>query len=387
VIDVRCHQVSKQYAPRAAGLGGPEAFWALRDLSFDVVRGEALGVIGPNGAGKSTLLKLLAGITTPTEGQIEIRGRLSALIEVGSGFHPELSGRENVYLSGAILGMRRREIAAKFDEIVAFAGVAPFIDMPVKWYSSGMYVRLGFSIAAHLDPDILLIDEVLAVGDAVFQEQCLARIRALRRSGTTAILISHDLAAIELLCDRVMLLEGGRAVESGEPDAVVRTYRQRLGAHREPDMPGTRAMRPPPIELTGLELLGRDDGPGAMRRTGDPLDLRVSYRSAEKSADQVVEVYFYSGDGRVLHCQLTTAFSAEPLALRPGNGTVEFSIEELPLQPGEYAVVALTRDAASQQIGSWLTGVHLTVRAGKMVRGHFYLPHAWRHQGDRQELR
>ena len=186
MIDVRSDHVSKQYAPRAAGQSGPEAFWALRDLSFDVIRGEAFGVIGPNGAGKSTLLKLLAGITTPTSGRIEIRGRLSALIEIGSGFHQELSGRENVYLSGSILGMRRREIAAKFDQIVEFAGVAPFIDMPVKWYSSGMYVRLGFSIAAHLDPDILLIDEVLAVGDAVFQERCLARIQALRRSGTTA---------------------------------------------------------------------------------------------------------------------------------------------------------------------------------------------------------
>jgi homopolymeric O-antigen transport system ATP-binding protein len=228
---------------------------------------------------------------------------------------------------------------------------------------------------------------VLAVGDAVFQQQCLARIRALRRSGTTAILISHDLSAIELLCDRVVLLEGGRAVENGEPDAVVRTYRQRLGARREPEMPGTRATRPTPIELTGLELLGRDDGPAATRRTGDPLDLRVSYRSAEGSSDQVVEVFFYSGDGRVLYCQLTTAFSAEPLAVLPGDGTVEFSIEELPLQPGDYAVVATTRDARTQQIGSWLKGVPLTVRAGRMVRGHFYLPHAWRHHGDRQALR
>ena len=239
MIDVRSDHVSKQYAPRAAG-SGPEAFWALRDLSFDVIRGEAFGVIGPNGAGKSTLLKLLAGITTPTSGRIEIRGRLSALIEIGSGFHPELSGRENVYLSGSILGMRRREIAAKFDQIVEFAGVAPFIDMPVKWYSSGMYVRLGFSIAAHLDPDILLIDEVLAVGDAAFQERCLARIRALRRSGTTAILISHDLSAIEQLCDRVMLLERGQAIEYGDPQAVVTAYRHRADV----DLP-----RPPPVDI------------------------------------------------------------------------------------------------------------------------------------------
>ena len=386
MIDVRCDKVSKQYAPRAAGQSGPEPFWALRDLSFDVVRGEALGVIGRNGAGKSTLLKLLAGITAPTSGRIVIDGRLAALIEVGSGFHPELSGRENVYLSGAILGMRRREIAAKFDQIVEFAGVSPFIDMPVKWYSSGMYVRLGFSIAAHLDPDILLIDEVLAVGDGAFQEQCLARIRALRRSGTTAILISHDLAAIEQLCDRVMLLEGGRVVASGDPQAVVRAYRHGLGARNEPDVPGTPATTPPAIELTGLELLDGDGQPGTTRRTGDALDLRVSYRALERSADQTIEVFFFSADGRVLHCQLTTAFGARPLAVGPGSGAVEFSIAELPLQPGEYAVVASTRDAASQQVGSRLQAVPLTVRVGKMVRGHFYLAHEWRHRGDTLEL-
>ena len=385
VIDVRCDQVSKQYAPRAAGHNGPEPFWALRDLSFDVVRGEALGVIGPNGAGKSTLLKLLAGITAPTSGRIRIDGRLSALIEVGSGFHPELSGRENVYLSGAILGMRRREIAAKFHQIVDFAGVAPFIDMPVKWYSSGMYVRLGFAIAAHLDPDILLIDEVLAVGDDAFQRQCLARIQALRRSGTTAILISHDLTAIEQLCDRVMLLDGGRAVASGEPQAVVGAYRQRIGARGEPAVPGTPATTPPPMELTGLELLDRDGRPGTTRRTGDALDLRVSYRAVEQSANQIIEVFFYSDDARVLHCQLTTALGGRPLAVVPGSGVVEFSIAELPLQPGDYAVVAATRDATSQHIGSWLEAVRLTVLAGKMVRGHFYLAHEWHHRGDSLE--
>ena len=260
--------------------------------------------------------------------------------------------------------------------------MAPFIDMPVKWYASGMYVRLGFSIAAHLDPDILLIDEVLAVGDAAFQEQCLARIGALRRSGTTAILISHDLSAIQRLCDRVILLEGGRAVASGEPQAVVRTYRQRLGARLEPLAGGTPGEPPPPIELTGLELLGQEGQSDATWRTGYPLDVRVSYRAVERSAGQNIEVLFYSADGRVLHCQLTTAFSAQAFAVVPGDGTVKFLVEQLPLQPGEYAVVASTRDAASQQVGSWLKAVPLIVQAGKMVRGHFYLPHVWRHYDD-----
>src|SRR4051812_48693957 len=199
-IDLTCSNVAKCYRLRRRQGAAAREFWALRDISFRVQRGEALGVIGSNGAGKSTLLKLLAGITAPTRGEIVIRGRLSALIEVGSGFHPELTGRENVYLSGAILGMKRREINEKFDRIVEFAGVGPFIDTPVKWYSSGMYIRLGFSIAAHMSPDILLVDEVLAVGDLAFQAQCLERIRELRRNGTTALFISHDLAAVEQLC-------------------------------------------------------------------------------------------------------------------------------------------------------------------------------------------
>ncbi len=190
-VDVSLERVWKQYHRGTDRRG--DSFWALRDIALEVPRGSSLGIIGRNGAGKSTLLKLLAGITAPTRGRIVICGRVAALIEVGSGFHPELTGRENVYLSGAILGMRRREIAAKFDQIVSFAGVEPFIDTPVKWYSSGMYVRLGFAVAAHLSPDVLLVDEVLSVGDAEFQVKCLQRIQELRASGTTTLFISHDL--------------------------------------------------------------------------------------------------------------------------------------------------------------------------------------------------
>src|SRR4051812_11691986 len=203
-----------------------EEFWALRDVSFQVNRGEALGIIGHNGAGKSTILKLIANITVPTEGEIRINGRLSALIEVGSGFHPELSGRENVYLSGSIMGMRRREIDAKLDSIVEFAGVRQFIDTPVKRYSSGMYVRLGFAIAAHLDPEILLLDEVLAVGDAAFQAKCMQRIKELEDGGTTIVFISHDLTAVERLCQRVVLMRHGRIAAEGRPRDVIRESHQ-----------------------------------------------------------------------------------------------------------------------------------------------------------------
>jgi ABC-type glutathione transport system ATPase component len=248
-----------------------------------------------------------------------------------------------------------------------------------------MYVRLGFSIAAHLEPDILLVDEVLAVGDAAFQEQCLGRIRALRRSGTTAILISHDLNAVEQLCDRVMLLERGQATECGGPEAVVKSYRHRLDANRQPQVPGIRAAAPT-IALTGVELLDRNGQPNSTCRTGDPLGVRVAYQAAASTAGQAVEVFFYSADGRVLHCQLTTAFGPVAFTVQPGRGTIEFAIDELSLQPGDYAVIASTRDLASQQVGPSTEAVRLNVRPGRMVRGHFYLPHAWQF-GREQELR
>jgi ABC-type polysaccharide/polyol phosphate transport system ATPase subunit len=241
--DLEFNHVSKRYRVRADRSAAPdsgnvltrtlhrlrprsEEFWALRDVSIQVNRGEALGIIGHNGAGKSTILKLIANITVPTEGEIRINGRLSALIEVGSGFHPELSGRENVYLSGSIMGMRRREIDAKLDSIVDFAGVRQFIDTPVKRYSSGMYVRLGFAIAAHLDPEILLLDEVLAVGDAAFQAKCMRRIKELEEAGTTIVFISHDLTAVERLCQRVVLMRHGRIAAEGRSRDVIRDYHQ-----------------------------------------------------------------------------------------------------------------------------------------------------------------
>jgi len=203
----------------------PREFWAVREVSFEVKRGEALGIIGHNGAGKSTILKLLASITAPSAGEITINGRAAALIEVGSGFHPELTGRENVYLSGSILGMPRNEIGQKIESIIDFAEIREFIDIPVKRYSSGMYVRLGFAIAAHLEPEILLLDEVLAVGDMAFQRKCLDRVRALRQAGRTIVFISHDLNAVEALCDRVLLMQRGEVIADGPPGEVIGQYK------------------------------------------------------------------------------------------------------------------------------------------------------------------
>jgi lipopolysaccharide transport system ATP-binding protein len=217
--------------PVEGGLAKRE-FWAVRDVSLQVKRGEAFGVIGPNGAGKSTILKLLSGIMRPTRGSLTVRGRLSALIEVGAGFHPDLTGRENVFLNGTILGMTRREIARRFDEIVAFSGLEDFIDTPVKRYSSGMYARLGFSVAAHVDPDILIVDEVLSVGDYIFQQKCMERMTRVIRGSATVIFVSHNLRAVAELCQRAVLMDHGQAVAIGPTDEVIRTYMKRAETQR-----------------------------------------------------------------------------------------------------------------------------------------------------------
>ena len=219
----------KQKAKQAVGLAKKEDFWALRGINFSVEKGEVIGIIGHNGAGKSTLLKVLTGITPPTEGEIIMRGRIASLLEVGTGFHPELSGRENIFLNGAILGMKKKEIAEKFDQIVEFAGIGKFLDTPVKHYSSGMYVRLAFSVAAHLEPDILIIDEVLAVGDAEFQKKCLGKMEDItKKDGRTILFVSHNMEAIRTLCAKTVLLEKGGIAEIGDTPKVLRAYAGKL---------------------------------------------------------------------------------------------------------------------------------------------------------------
>src|SRR5881275_1598668 len=218
---------------KAAARPATPTFWALRDVGFEVAPGEVVGIIGRNGAGKSTLLKILSRITEPTEGRVRIKGRVASLLEVGTGFHPELTGRENIFLNGTILGMRRAEIVRRFDEIVEFAGVGRFLDTPVKRYSSGMQVRLAFAVAAHLEPEILLVDEVLAVGDAEFQEKCLGKMRDVTREGRTVVFVSHNLAAVRALCSRALVLEQGRLVFDGAADDAVERYLQRAGGARD----------------------------------------------------------------------------------------------------------------------------------------------------------
>ncbi|HEY9402369.1 MAG TPA: ABC transporter ATP-binding protein [Pyrinomonadaceae bacterium] len=254
-------------------------FWALRDINLDVGPGELIGIIGPNGAGKSTLLKILSRVTKPTTGRVAMYGRVGSLLEVGTGFHAELSGRENVFLSGAILGMRRAEIARKFDEIVAFSELEKFIDTPVKRYSSGMYVRLAFSVAAHLEPEILIMDEVLAVGDAAFQQKCLDKMHAIRQHGRTIFFVSHSMPAVTRLCRRVILLHEGRIVSEGEPQAVVNDYLNaswNITAVREwlkpADAPGNDVVR-----LARVRVLDAAGAPSTAFDIRRPVRVEITY--------------------------------------------------------------------------------------------------------------
>jgi ABC-type polysaccharide/polyol phosphate transport system ATPase subunit len=388
MFSLRLEHVSKRYLIRQAhvdaappGLmarlrqrfASPHVFWALRDVSFEVAHGEALGIIGPNGAGKSTLLKLLAGITAPTAGEISISGKMSALLEVGSGFHPELTGIENIYLSGSILGMQRKEITAKLDDIIDFAGVRPFIDVPVKRFSSGMIVRLGFSVAAHLDPDILLLDEVLAVGDAAFQRKCIDRVMELKRS-STVVFISHDLAAVQQLCDRVIVMNQGEIVYDGETAGAMTAYSALARFRASP--PPARESVLKTAEIVSLEFLDSAGEPIQVVKTGDALRIRVEYKARIAIPDATFVVYFYGADG-TLHCQFTTWVSGETADLAPGNGIVEFSCEELGLLPGSYLI-----DAIIDQHGNFLDWQYrcstLQVNSGRNVKGFFYHPHTWR---------
>jgi len=385
---LRLDHVSKRYLIRQAHVDAapvgllarlrqrfarPHVFWALRDVSFEVGQGEALGIIGPNGAGKSTLLKLLAGITAPTSGEIAISGKLSALLEVGSGFHPELTGIENIYLSGTILGMQRQEITDKLDDIIDFAGVRQFIDVPVKRYSSGMVVRLGFSVAAEPLQKKLLLDEVLAVGDAAFQKKCIDRVMELKRR-STVVFISHDLAAVQQLCDRVIVMNQGQVIYDGATAGAMSAY-SALARFRASPPPRTESVAKT-AEIVSLEFIDGAGQPVQMVKTGDALRIRIQYQARVAVPDASFIVFFYGADG-ALHCQFTTWLSGETADLAAGGGIVEFSCEELGLQPGSYLI-----DAIIDQHGNHLDWQYrcatIQVNAGRNVKGLFYHPHTWR---------
>ena len=332
-----------------------EEFWALRDLSFDVEIGSALGIVGANGSGKSTLLKLVTRILAPTSGKVTVRGRVSALLELGAGFHPELTGRDNVFLNASILGLRRRDIAARFDNIVAFAGLERFIDIPLKHYSSGMAARLGFAVAINVDPDILLIDEVLSVGDEAFQERCLAEIERFHRAGKTLLLVSHDLDSIRELCTEAVWIERGRVAAHGSPEETVGAYLAQVhgspdgaadpGVHEDASFPadGTRRWGSGEIEVVGVDLL---NGTGAVidaAQSGAPLAVRVRYRAKVRVERPVVGLAISTPNGELVTGP-NTRLGGLAIPYVEGDGSVSYSIDAVPLLPGEYFLTAAIYD-------------------------------------------
>jgi ABC-type polysaccharide/polyol phosphate transport system ATPase subunit len=356
-----------------------EVFPALTDVSFTVPRGAAYGIIGRNGSGKSTALKLVAGITKPTSGSVRVDGRVSALIELGAGFHPEISGRENVYINGIMLGLTKREIQARFDEIVDFAELRDFIDAPVKTYSSGMYMRLGFAVAIHVDPDVLLVDEVLAVGDEEFTHKCLDKFAEFRRRSRTVLLVTHSLSLVERFCDETLWLDGGRAVTHGDPKRVVDAYLTAIERSEEQMLASTTAKavqstniregvdapgesthilaeaaidvdRPTDmfkavegrwgsrnVEITEVSFLDRDGRPTLVFHSGDAMTIRLRVRAHQASEDFVFGVGVFNADGVCCYGTNTYVEEMDP-ELLSGDAEVSFEVDALDLVEGTYKV-------------------------------------------------
>src|ERR1035437_4156378 len=318
--------------------GTREEFWALKNVSFEIKQGEAVGIIGRNGAGKSTLLKLLSRITEPTTGRIEVEGRVASLLEVGTGFHPELTGRENIFLNGAILGMSGAEIRKKFDEIVAFAEVEKFLDTPVKRYSSGMYMRLAFAVAAYLEPEILVVDEVLAVGDAAFQKKCLGKMKQVSTGGRTVLFVSHNMGAITSLCQKAYWLEGGRLISSGPAREVVALYltsnadtqarKTNLANLRRAGDYGDR------LTITHIEWLTE-----LPLQHGEKFAARIRFQTSEDIDDVTMGLGFSALDGTRLLTYETDFENGHRPGVKGGvAGFVDVAVSELPLAPGLYSL-------------------------------------------------
>jgi lipopolysaccharide transport system ATP-binding protein len=320
-------------------------FWALKDVSFNIEHGGVVGIMGPNGAGKSTILRLLSRIMNPNKGWLKVNGRLAALIEVTAGFHPELTGRENVYLNGTIMGMRKREIDSKFDQIVEFSGVKEFIDTPVKKYSSGMYSRLGFSVAAHMDPDILLVDEILSVGDAAFQAKCANKIRELLTSGATIVLISHQLNMIQSLCKRVILLQNGKMLIDGHIDDVLPLYQNIIYKSNENELKQkmtqindqVRVDNSPLVDIVQVTFSDPAKVNKENFKVGEPVTINVEYQAREKIEEPLFTLEIIRSDG-VLCCFSRTDECGLKVGSLQGKGQVTINMDKPTLAPGIYMI-------------------------------------------------
>jgi lipopolysaccharide transport system ATP-binding protein len=371
--------------------GKKERFWAVKDVSFDVAEGEVVGIIGRNGAGKSTLLKILSRITDPTIGSIVLRGRMASLLEVGTGFHPDLTGRENIFMNGAILGMRRAEITRKFDEIVAFAEVDKFLDTPVKHFSSGMYVRLAFSVAAHLDPEILIVDEVLAVGDVAFQKKCMGKMNEVSRGGRTVLFVTHNMAAIENLCQRAVVLEQGKLVFDGNSKEAVDHYLARLSGTRSNDghvIDLTQSVNRPAVEaprLVRMEFYTDEDRP-LISSIGIAGRLKVCthFILPNRAASFDVGLGFNNAYGQRILTLHSTFQPNRPVGEFQGEQCLTCDIPSLTLLPGEYSISVWLNIGNVTRADAIENAAHITVQesdfygTGKVPgSGTFVLKHQW----------
>jgi ABC-2 type transport system ATP-binding protein len=334
-----------------------EDFMALQDVSFDIPTGSTFGLIGENGSGKSTLLKIIAGIYRPNSGSVRTRGSMAALLELGSGFHPELSGRENVYLNGSILGMKKAEIVARFDEIVDFAGIEQFIDQPVKNYSSGMYVRLGFSVAINVDPDILLVDEVLAVGDSAFQEKCMEKFLAFRRAGKTVVIVSHGMDSMRTMCDSAVWLEHGKVVSAGPAAELVDSYIDAAHTtntvHQAPGGADVQRWGSGEATFESVELLGPKGQPTTAVRTGDQVTFRMRYKAHKRVEKPVFGLALETLDGTYAWAHHSRDGQVVPDYI-DGVGTFELTIDRLMLQPGSFELLAAISDYTTNHVYDFL---------------------------------
>jgi ABC-type polysaccharide/polyol phosphate transport system ATPase subunit len=423
-IEVRdVHKIYRRYGRRknfgtlkSALLSGgmmrelrPEAvFEALKGVTFDVDAGKTFGIIGRNGSGKSTMLKLIAGIGKPSSGTVDVHGRVSALIELGAGFHPEISGRENVFINGMMLGLSKREIASRFDDIVRFAELEDFIDAPVKTYSSGMYMRLGFAVAINVDPDVLLVDEVLAVGDETFTHKCLDKFAEFRRRGRTVLLVTHSLDLVERFCDEALWLDAGVTRAQGDPKRVIDAYLLDVAAAENRDLANPKSRIPTPesrspvaeprsqpedlskasegrwgsreVEITAVDFLDASDQPQHVFDSGAPVTVRLRVHAPQPIADFVFGVGIFNAEGICCYGTNTHIEGAQPAELA-GDGEVRFAIDRLDLIAGTYKVdVAVHRQTGAPY--DYHRQLH-TLRVNSRVKdvGVFRPPHTWTFSG------
>lgn len=356
-----------------------ERVQALRDVTFTVDSGQAFGVVGANGSGKSTLLKLLAGTAKPTSGTLDVNGRVTALLEIGAGFHPDFSGRENAYLNGSLLGLSRREMDRVMPAIEEFADIGRFFDAAVKTYSSGMYMRLGFAVAVHLEPDVLLVDEVLAVGDEYFQHKCFAKISEFRAAKKTIVLVSHDLGAVARLCERAIWLDDGMIGAEGTPRDVIEAYHEKVGEkeQRERAARGEIGARwgTKEIEITSVRVCGADGKARTVLESGQPAAIEITFRNPKGVTDAVFGVYVYRDDGLGVF-GTNTLIDGVPVPARP-DGVVRFSVDALELLPGGFDVDIGITDPQDRAYDYHQKGVQFRVIGTSREIGLARIRHRW----------